>query len=745
MIFYFFVLITVGILFAAFMSTAVLIGLLLFIVPCFFLKKYRFNSLIAIGLICSGCFYYHYRYEVLTRWQLPITQIKKPILLEGRVVDLPITSAHAVQFLFQLKDQPALLQIRWYKPYPVIKVGDQWRLYLSLKPPLGLHNPGGFDYRQWLIWHGIRATGYVKSSNKNNLIHRQQHITINLWRQQLKQLITTAIDQPEIAGLIVALTTGFHGAILSKQWPVFQRTGTNHLMAISGLHIGMVAGFAFLLMGFIWRRSEYLLLWQPLQFAQAIAAICVAIIYGLMAGFSLPTQRALLMILVVMLALLSRRQVPLWQRFVFAFCVVVLIDPFALHSSSLWMSFGSVFWIMYVCSGRWKSYAKWMQWTRLQLALLLGLAPLTLYYFHQVALSGFLANAVAVPWVGFLIVPLCLIAAGVSLFNIGAAKLLFMLAGKCIMPLWLYLHWLSQQSWAMWGHTITAGWVLALALLGMGLLLLPRGVPGRWFGLFLCLPLVTYKPPGPSTNQLWLTVLDVGQGLATVLRTAQQTLVYDTGPKSYAGFDAGASVVIPYLQFYGIDKLSRLMVSHGDNDHIGGSKSILAMIPTQDILTSVPWRFHQPAKHCERGQHWVWGPAIFDVLWPLAGSGYQDNNSSCVLRVGVGDQHILLTGDIEKPAERWLVTHDHVSLRADVLVVPHHGSKTSSTQAFVDAVKPKIAIFSTGAYNQFHFPSPKVVARYRAIHATILNTALIGAIKVQIDSKKPIELKTAQS
>lgn len=744
MIFYFIVLVAFGVALAAFMPIYTPWFLLPSLAVLIFFKKYKFIILYVITIMI-GCGYYHYRYQVLTHWHLPISHIKKPMLLEGQVVDLPTVTKHAVQFLFQLNNQSVLLQIRWYKPYPQINVGDQWRLLLSLKPPLGLHNPGGFDYQQWLIWHGIRATGYVKKSDKNHLTKRQHHMTINQWRQQLQQLIISVIDRPEVAGLLVALTTGFHGDILPQQWLVFQRTGTNHLMAISGLHIGMVAGFAFLLMGFIWRRFERLLLWQPVQFAQAVAAIVAAIVYGLMAGLSLPTQRAVLMILVVMLALLSRRQVPLWQRFVFAFCVVVIIDPFALHSSSLWMSFGSVFWIMYVCCGRWKSYSKWMQWGRLQLALLLGLAPLTLYYFHQVALSGFLANAFAVPWVGFVIVPLCLIAAGISLFNIPAAQLLFVLAGKCMLPLWLYLQWLSQQPWAMWGHTIAADWVLGAALLGVSVLLLPRGVPGRWFGLFLCIPLITYKPQRPLLDQLWLTVLDVGQGLATVIRTSQYTLVYDTGPKSYGGFDAGASVVVPFLNFYGIHKLDRLIVSHGDNDHIGGAKSILASIPTHDILTSVPRRFHQHANHCERGQQWQWGSAQFDVLWPLPGSHYQDNNSSCVVRVSVSDKHILLTGDIEKPVEDWLVAHDRVSLQADILVVPHHGSKTSSTEAFVDAVMPKIVVFSTGAYNQFHFPSPKVVARYRRINAYLYNTAQDGAIKVQLEAGQPIKLKTARS
>lgn len=698
--------------------------------------------LLAAILIIIGMQYYQVRYHYLTAWQLPKNWIKRPLVVDGRVSSLPKKIPHAEQFLFKTTDHH-LFRLSWYNSNVPIHYGEKWRFTVSLKPPAGLLNPGGFDYGRWLILNGIQATGYIKN-NKAQLLAPVTTRAITRWRETLQHEIASAIKNPDIAGLIAALTVGSHDLIQKQQWQVFQNTGTNHLMAISGLHIGFVAGFGFFLIGLVWRRSTRLMLWQPVQYAQAIAAIIAALMYGMMAGLSLPTQRAVLMITVVMLALLSRQTIYLWMRLCLAFCLVVIWDPFVLYSASLWMSFGSVVWIAYVCSGRLKGYSKSVAWWRLQWALLIGLAPLTLYFYHQVSVVGFVANAVAVPWVGFLIVPICLVAAALSGVSMHLSMLVFVFAGKCIAPLWLYLQWLAQKPWAVWLHVIPNIGVLILALIAAIFLLLPRGIPGRGFGLFLLLPLFFYKPPGPKAGQIWVTTLAVGQGLSTVLRTAHHTLLYDAGPKSYSGFDAGASVVVPYLQSQGINTLDMMMISHGDNDHIGGAPAVLQSIPTQTILTSVPWKFKTHAVHCYRGERWQWDGVDFQVLWPPKGQPYEDNNSSCVLRIAKGRSHILFTGDIEAPAETWMLRHERGLLAATAIIAPHHGSCTSSTSAFVAAVHPKLVVFPTGAYNRYHFPSLAVQKRYQKIGSKEYNTAVSGAITMQFTDKGLLNVKTAR-
>jgi competence protein ComEC len=695
-----------------------------------------------IILILVGMNYYWMRMHHLTQWQLPKTWIKKPLVFSGVISNLPKLTRHAQQFEFTT--QQHRFRLNWYQTKRLIHYGEHWTFTLNLKPPSGLYNPGGFNYRQWLILNGIQAVGYVKSKPKPQLISHTRKTAITAWREQLQDEISHAIKNKYIVGLITALTVGSHNAIQSSQWQVFQKTGTNHLMAISGLHIGFVAGFGFLLAGLLWRRSYFLMLWKPVQYTQAIGAISAAVGYGLMAGFSLPTQRAVIMVTVVMLALLFNQEVALWMRLGFAFCMIVIWNPFVLYSSSLWLSFGSVAWIAYVCSGRSFTHTKLEQWIRLQVALLIGLAPLTLFYYHQVSIIGFIANAVAVPWVGFLVVPLCLLAAISSFISLQLSQYLFIAAGKVITPIWYYLAWLAQSHWAVWIHVIPSAWVLILAIIGVALLLMPQGLPGRWCGILFALPMFFYKLPGPKQGQLWVTTLDVGQGLSIVVRTQHHVLLYDAGPKSYSGFDAGASVVVPYLQYEGIKYLDTMMISHGDSDHIGGAAAVVAAIKTDRVITSVPWKFKQGAQSCYRGQHWQWDNIKFKVLWPLKGRPYADNNSSCVLKISDGKRSVLLTGDIETPAEDWLVKSDTGDLRATMLEAPHHGSKTSSTLAFVKAVNPSMVVFSTGFYNRFHFPSGLVVERYRNLHINMYNTAGEGAISVHLNASKLEKVKTTR-
>lgn len=695
-------------------------------------------------LLLAGVYYFQYRYHELTVFQLSPAYIKKPIQITGVVTEIPDQEKGSVHFLLRWDTQEhPLLRLNWYEPHPTVLVGDCWQFTVSLKPAWGLHNFGAFNYQRWLIFHGISATGTVLSSSSNTLLVRGKHYAVSRWREQLVLLIQQAITDPDVVGLITALTVGSHALIEPTQWPVFQRTGTNHLMAISGLHIGMVSGFGFLFMGLIGRFFPRLLLSIPLQSLQASTALLSAFIYGVMSGFSLPTQRAVIMVLCVMCSLLIRRSFFLWHRLVLAFCLVVLLDPFCFFSISVWMSFGSVFWIAYLNSARFKPYKKLAGWWRLQIALCIGLMPMTLLAFQQVSFVGVLANLLAVPWVGFFIVPLCLLAAISSLLSRSCAILLFHLSGVLMKPIWHYLFFLSNASWAVWAHNMSEPWVIGLGVMGVFLFLLPRGIPGRYMGLYLCLPLFFYRPALPGKHELWLTMLDVGQGLSLLIQTQHHTLLYDAGPKSYFGFDAGESVVIPYLQYRGITHLDMMMISHGDNDHIGGADAILHDMPVQEIISSIPDKFSK-ALSCYQGKHWEWDGVQFVILWPLKDKPYEDNNSSCGLRISDGKVNILLTGDIEKPAEQWLAENDPTGLASDIVVVPHHGSISSSTEPFVDLIKPKIALFSTGFYNRYHFPSRIVMDRYHRLGAILYNTASEGAVFIKMNNRMIRSVKFAR-
>lgn len=717
-------------------------------VGALFLSRFLGCSILFLIL---GMNYFCFRDHLLKEKMIPLTWIEIPHVIEGVVISIPKVTPHAESFIFKSLDSKhqdhlsRLFQISCYDCQQKIYYGDHWRFTVSLKPLNRLANPGSFNMGQWLWLNGIQGTGYIKSHPKPELLARGNGNLLTQWRYRLQSEIHESIHAPEISALIAALTMGSHDLIQESQWPILQRTGTNHLIAIAGLHIGFAASFGFLVMGFLGRRSQRLMLWRPLQDLQTITAMAFALIYGAISGFSLPTQRAVIMLIFLLLSALAREPIHLWVRLVFTLCVIIIVDPFLLYSSSLWMSFGSVALISYFCGGRYQSGSHWLQWWRLQIALGIGLAPLTLFYYHQISFVSIAANAVAVPWVGFLIVPLCWLGVIISLFSMTLSKYLFIAAGYAIMPVWHYLLCLSHQAFAVWSRIIISPWILILALIGVGLLLLPRGLPGRWFGIFFILPLVCYRPPAPNIGAVWMTTLAVGQGLSVLLRTQHHVLLYDAGPYSYSGFDAGAAIVVPYLEYLGIRDVNLMMISHGDNDHIGGAYSVLKQIAVNQIITSVPKKFQVPAQYCYRGQRWEWDGVKFEVLWPLPGHPYTDNESSCVLRVTDGVVHILLTGDIEAATEAWLVQNDSTDLAAQVLVAPHHGSQTSSSSPFVTAVHPELVIFPTGAYNRFHFPSPLIVARYQGIHAKLYNTATDGEVLVKIIPKRIQAISTGRS
>ncbi|HEY9379912.1 MAG TPA: DNA internalization-related competence protein ComEC/Rec2, partial [Burkholderiales bacterium] len=522
--------------------------------------------------------------------------------------------------------------------------------------------------------------------------------------------------------------------IESTDWQLYIRTGVGHLMSISGLHVTMVAGLFAWLVHLLWRRSTRLMIALPARKAAALGGAVAALAYCLLAGFAVPAQRTLYMLSVVALAIWLDRMQSSSRVLCLALFVVVLLDPWAVMAPGFWLSFGAVALMLYV--GVLRSETHWLtRWARVQWAISLGLAPLLLVLFQQVSLVAPLANAVAIPIVSLVVTPLALLAA------VTPGPWLAQAAHAVLALLMNVLELFDRLPAAVWEQHAPPAWTLLPALLGVVWMLAPRGVPARFLGIVLLLPMYAIAPSRPAAGAVWLDMLDVGQGLAVVVRTSDHTLLYDAGPSWSVEADAGNRVVAPYLRAEGIRMLDALVVTHQDNDHAGGAASVLrttevpllwsSLDATHPLLQSVPARLP-----CRAGVAWEWDGVRFEMLHPHM-SAYakrtRANSRSCVLRIASAHGVALLTGDIEAIDENALLA-DKSALAADVLLAPHHGSKTSSTAAFLDAVHARHVLIATGYRNRFGHPHAEVLKRYEASGANILRTDLDGAISVRLDS-----------
>jgi competence protein ComEC len=682
--------------------------------------------------------------------RLPLNDFGRPVLVKGFIRDIPKKNRLGIRFLLQVesvakKTQSGYLQVAWYKAIRQPHPGEKWAFYLKIKPIHGLRNPGGFHSERWARVRHILASAYVVPHYQPELL-KKKHFSIDAFRYQIQQSLDARYIQGHyqvfrqqniINSILNALSIGSKNLLSPETWLVFQRTGTSHLMAISGLHVGLVVSLSYGCFLWLARCLPFLLVFYPAQRIATVFSVLAAWWYGFLVGFSLPTQRSVVMVTALMLSLILNRKVSLWRRWLFAFIVILFFQPFSIFSPSFWLSFLAVFWMGYALLGWGEEKSRLKKWARVQMVLTLGLLPLSLYCFHQFSLVSFFANIVAIPWVTLLIVPLCLLACVVFVFSSAGAIWIWWLAGKCFLPLWYFLSWLSHWSFSIWLHPINDFFLLLLMLLAVTLLMLPAGLPLRSLGV-LMLPLFFYWPDRPKSQTFWLTVLDVGQGLSAVVQTAHHVLVYDAGPRYPSGFDAGRSVLVPFLKTQGIKRINTLMVSHGDNDHIGGSFWLVNHYPVSNIMTSIPkGRWHHNFSHCFAGQKWRWDGVDFNVLWPPKEQRYQDNNSSCVLHIQAGQQSALLTGDIEKPVEQALLRQPN-ELLADVMVAPHHGSRSSSSMPFIAAIQPKVVIMSVGFRNRYHFPAVSTLRHYASSGAQILTTSKKGAVRVELGGNSAI-------
>jgi competence protein ComEC len=548
--------------------------------------------------------------------------------------------------------------------------------------------------------------------------------------------------------VIVALVVGDQRGIEQPDWDVFNRTGVSHLVAISGLHITMVAGMAALAVSNLWRRSFFtraqLPLLLPAQKVAALAGAAAALLYVLLAGFGVPAQRTLYMLTVVAAALWMGRLTSVSHILCLALGLVVLFDPWAVLWPGFWLSFGAVGVILYVGVGRAHAAPGWrgnlLLAARTQYAVTLGLVPLTLLLFSQVSLVGPIANAMAIPVVSFVVTPLALFG---SLLPEALAVPVLWSAHAVLEALARALGWLATLPLAVWSAPVPPPWLFALALLGTGWMLAPRGWPQRWAGAAAWLPLFLLQPAHPPSGSFTVTAFDVGQGMALLVETSGHRLLYDSGPQYAPGQDAGSRVILPYLRARGIKALDAMVISHSDVDHVGGAMTLLDALAVGEVSSSLG-AGHAVVKaarrhtRCLAGQRWEWDGVVFEMLQPDPAS-YEDrdlkaNARSCTLRISNQGRALLLAGDIEAAQEASLVSGSVDKLRADVLLAPHHGSGTSSTPAFLAAVRPSIGVFQVGYRNRYKHPKKEVFERYGDLHIRRLRTDQAGAITFEFDS-----------
>ena len=704
-----------------------------------------------------------------------------PPYLEGRdfwvtglVTGLPQTGERSQQISFFVEsscfdllpeDCPADNQVfrqrqillNYYGPQRLVP-GQRWFWRVRLSAPRGFANPGGFDYEAWLLQQGVAARGYVRDTSFNVPLE-DGHAWLSRMRHAVRERLWQALEGSSHAAIIVALVLGDRDQVSAGDWHLFTQTGTNHLMVISGLHVGFAAWLCGALAAFFVRLSPSALLRLPAQQWGALAAMLGALGYSMLAGLSVPTQRACIMVLVFMGAQLYSRRVPHSFSFCLALLLVLVANPLSVLGAGLWLSFGAVGTLLLGLGGLQRlrqradpphlghtpsrkpdSRRLWARWVRPQVIVFIGMMVPLAVWMQQVALLAPLANVLAIPLVSALVVPLCLLGAALLFVHVPLASAMLALADQLLGVLSFGLNALVGAPVPLvWAFRGTGVLEVALAVSGSVLLLMPRGWPGRWLGLILVLPLLVPSRAAPASGTAQLTVLDVGQGLAVVIRTASRTLVFDTGPRFSASFDAGAGIVVPYMRSVGVRHLDIVMVSHLDNDHRGGLAAVLASLSVEQVLTgaSPDTAMRQAVQAtraalamCTRGQVWEWDQVRFEVLWPPNGHHDAGNDSSCVLRVEAGGRVVLLTGDIEFAAESALVHADREPLGSHWLLAPHHGSQTSSSAAFIDAVAPRQVIYSAGYRSQFRHPAPAVAARYHARGVVAWSTALRGALQL---------------
>lgn len=746
---------------------------LVFLLLGFFAKSYPPLKILlalvagAIYGICSGYMY--------LAQQLDPDLVGREIVVEGQVIGLQEEDSRRQLFSLKVsraytsgennyRDFPRRIKLSSYGKLRV-KTGEQWRLLVKLKRPRGLVNPAGYDYQVSLLRRGIGATGYVKSSQGQQLLQRQPEFSLDVMRYDLQQWLLQTSQSPE-KGILLALLVGDTSMVDKQHWGEMLKTGTNHLIAISGLHLGFFAIVGFFIGTMIGRLLQ--LLWRscPAMYVGYLLAIGFALCYSIIAGLNIPTLRTLIMLAVVQWALLWRRSFRGRDTLLLALVLVLLYDPLAAFDIGFWLSFGALSLLLFCFAGRVvlrqnsshvsAALYHFNAFIKSQWVMFIGLLVPLVVLVHSLTFLAPPANFIAIPLVTFFVVP-CLIFAALLHFFPGAISTLlerFFLhcaeGGLALLHQWLdYL--LNLSSGKLTPLVTINPWAVAIAAIGAFLVLQPRGLGNRWLGMLaICFALMIPQRKLPALQML---VFDVGQGTAVLLRTPHHQLLYDTGPVYTEHFDAGSAVLVPYLQSQGLGRVDRVVVSHSDSDHAGGLPGLLAATQVDLLLLGEPEKYQAAAppfvspafpvanpslESCHEAEPWQWDKVTFSFLtWPINPSD-KANNHSCVLMVEYQGHRILLAGDIEKEVEYKLLQQQSLE-PVTIVLAPHHGSRSSSTAAFVARTSPELVIYSAGYRNQHGHPHRDTIARYKAVGAMAANTAFTGALEFNWDAGRLLE------
>jgi competence protein ComEC len=660
----------------------------------------------------------------------------------GDVVSLPEVQAGRVQFDFAPRQAragvPSRLRLSWFDATRAPRAAESWQLVVRLRAPRGFSNPGGYDYEGELYRAGIGATGYVRESVRNKRLALRVHAyPVLALRAALVRKIEKALPASSAAGVISGLAVGASQQITSEQWRVFSATGTTHLIAISGLHVTMIAALAMALAQAAWRLPRRR---APRRACADVSCLCgalAALAYAVLAGFSVPTQRTVVMLLCALCSIWLRRAQPPANVLALALIGVLLYDPHAVLTAGLWLSFVAVAAII-LGSGLLGRAPPMRPFLSTQASVSVAMVPATALLFGSVSLVAPLANLFAIPLFSAVLVPGTLL--GVALMPAtGLSNWMLNVTARVFEISWPALEWAARVPGG-WLHVAAPGpWLALLVCASALVLMVPVPLRVRAPGLLLLAALIASGSARPPSGAFTLTALDVGQGLSVVVRTRTHALLFDAGPAFRSGRSAGELVVVPYLHHEGITQIDMMVTSHADSDHAGGASAV------EQALTVVTARHggevrrgqQAPSASCLRGEAWIWDEVRFEFLHPSSGETWSDNDSSCVLSIATGEKRALLTGDIEQAAEEKLVARADLA-RADIVVMPHHGSRSSSSEAFVSRLRPRVAIVSAGAGNRWRFPHDGIVERWCQAGAEVINSADWGAITIAADSDRGV-------
>ena len=705
----------------------------------------RSRAVGAFLCVCGGVVWAGIYGHLQTHNQLPASLIKRDLQVQGHITDIPERTADGWRFVFRTKQArfggesvvlPDKIRLSWFNTDATLRAGQLWAFTVRLKPPAGLKNEGLFDYERWLFRHGIGATGYVSG---HTLLLPLNDSAACCRLAQIRQFITDRLARygdSDAVAVMRAITVGDKSGVSDSLWVALRKTGLNHLMAISGLHVSIVAMLFYYLSGRLWRLSSVLCSLLPAVQFQALTAIAAAFMYAGLAGFSLPTQRAFIMLLVLLGGRVMLKNMPAGSQFAAAIVCVLLYDPPAVLDAGFWLSFMAVAAIWFSTRG-YARLSSFQALYRIQIAISLILLPLTLLFFAQVSLAGPLLNLLAVPLFSLTVIPASLLLVMLESTGLAEAQVIFLTQGF-LQLLGIFLDYLKQLATADYaavafkGNTFELAVVFTTAVLILFLPVKRFAVPLAIVFLVLVL---SREGSSQANTQLRITLLDVGQGLSVLVSFQQKHLLYDLGPRYRNGKSATASVVLPYLQYRNIDRLEHLVISHSDADHAGSPQAFLGQIEVAQVYLGEPHTLagKLQTERCHAPHSWHWQDIHFEFLNPEQMTA-NNNNNSCVLRISRGDFSLLLTGDIEKPLENQLLKSDRQSLRALAVVIPHHGSRSSSSRQFIKAVSPGLVLNSSGFLNRYHFPDKGVEARWQENDAIFLDTATSGAIDLYIDS-----------